>query len=236
MKTNAPVLLLLEDSVVCATRIARALQEAFPDLRLIHARTVEEAQIVGSELGIDFFLIDVLLPDGNGFDFLCDMATVLPEAKAVIMTGEILPEYELKAQELGVLALLEKPVQPGDLVDLLRSEFFPHAADSFHASLSCVTPIDIVQMKCIGGATGAIEFEAGNRVGQIFFAKGEVVHARMEELIGEEAFYEILSWKGGSATEFLGNSRPELPTISRKWEHLLINAAKHSDDRQKIPA
>lgn len=225
--------LILEDSATLVTQITRALRVEMPGLRVLAARGVAEAQVLAAEFPIDFFLVDIHLPDGSGIDFLCDMQTAQPAAKGMIMTAVPLPEYREHAKALGVLQFIEKPL---DLPRLAQSigramgALSPAGTEEpqyFQASLSCLTPVDIIQLKCVGHVTQVVEFiRSDARRGRIHFCEGEVVHAES----GVEAFNEIVSWRAGRVVE-LKDVRPVAATIHGDWQVLLMQAAHLLDEQ-----
>ena len=88
---------------------------------------------------------------------------------------------------------------------------------------------DIIQMYCLAGATLTIHVRQHPQEGFIFIKKGKIVHAVCNETKGEEAFYQILSWKSGSFEVAEPPSTLEM-TIVKSWEFLLLEGARMSDE------
>lgn len=106
--------LILEDSATCQ-RIIRA---ALSDLDLHFASTISEAKILLHDTqGIDLFLIDVQLPDGDGFEF-CELVRRTPEHELTpvfFLTHQESLADRLRAFELGADEFLGKPFFPEEL-------------------------------------------------------------------------------------------------------------------------
>lgn len=228
-----PVALYLEDEFITAARVERAVLKALPACRLVWARTIEEARVRSEGLPIELFIIDVELPDGNGLDFLSEMAAAHPTARAIVATATPLPEYEALSAALGAVRFLEKPLHLEELVamvrDALGAEQTVSAAGAFSGTLRDLTPVDVVQLKCLTQATTRVEFRSGSAVGTIHFRRGEVVHAETGSLSGVEAFNEIIGWKRGAVSE-RGAEPPAEATIDCSWQALLMNAAQTLDE------
>lgn len=89
---------------------------------------------------------------------------------------------------------------------------------------------DVIQMECLSMSTRAVRVDCGGRTGRIFFAGGQVVHAEVGDLIGEDAFFEIVHWPKGSF-QIEEGVRAIDETITHNWESLLMEAAQRHDER-----
>ncbi|MDR3406543.1 MAG: DUF4388 domain-containing protein [Chthoniobacter sp.] len=229
-------MLLLEDCPTTALIVERAVMHEMPEVRLLWARNLAEATARVEGLDVDLFVVDIGLPDGNGLDFLWQMATEHPKARAIVMTATPLPEHKAHTEALGVLHFLEKPVQIRALIDHLRTALGKVAPDEgatdFQANLKNVTPADVLQLKCLSGATTIVEFHSDARVGRIRFDDGEITDASAGMLRGADAVYEIVGWKQGQVTEHtcVGFS---MRTIESSWQNLLMDAAQRIDERRR---
>lgn len=232
MSVEHPIVLILEDSAITGARIERAILEHLPRCRPIWARTIAETQSRTMGFDIDLFLIDVELPDGNGLDFLSEMIEVQPAAHAMVMTANRIPEYKERAQSRG-LVFVEKPLDMRLLTELLKSIFWTETAShgaAFSAALRDLTPADIIQMKCLSGATAILDFQTMKNTGRVYFRNGDVIHAEVGEKVGEDAFRQIFGWKQGRATERTVRTDDVARTINVSWQGLLMNAAQAADE------
>lgn len=239
MQNAAHTVLVLEDCPVTALTIERAFETALPHIRTVRARTVEEAQLLACDLPIDLFLVDVQLPDGNGLDFLCDITTTHPGARAIVMTAAPLPEYRKESERIGALQFFEKPLDFPVLLECVRLAFEPAAAlehesvaaddTSFCATLNRLTPVDIIQIKCLSRSTTVVEFQSEEHRGRVHFLQGEIVHAEVADLVGIDAFNRIVGWSHGRVVE-IANARTTRQTIVTNWQILLMNAAQIVDE------
>jgi len=236
-KTEKFCVLVLDDDICLTTIVTKALRAGLPAAEVLIARSVAEAQFLLSEYKIHFFILDINLPDGSGIDFLCDVRTMFPEARVMVITATPLPQYEQQSRELGVLLFRQKPVDTKEMVHLVRthsdnmghSTSVKNADDSFAVSLTCLSALDIIQLKCLSSATLVLEVDSPSGIGQIFFENGQIVHAETHNSSGEEAFEQILRWKGGRIKEMTAPSTPQR-TITTGWQGLLLNVAQRIDE------
>ncbi len=102
-------------------------------------------------------------------------------------------------------------------------------ADGFRGVLNIFQLGDIIQMYCLSGASITLRVRLGAQEGSIFIRKGNIVHAVCNEIAGEEAFYQIISWKNGDF-EALGDTGDPETTIDRNWQFLLLEGARMADE------
>lgn len=236
-------LLILEDSQVQLTRLQKDIARCYPNLKIFPARSIEEAQLLLSEYDeIELFLLDIFLPDGSGIDFLCDVKTISPDAHAIIMTANPVPEMKEHAQNLGVLRFFQKPLDMAVLMEEFEKILGPGEKsgdeggekDSFKASLGGLSTVDIIQLKCLARATQVIAFiRDDGQSGKIHFQRGEIVHAECSDsTTGLDAFNQIVAWKGGRVEE---SQEPIAePTIQKGWESLLMDAVRMIDEAANV--
>jgi len=230
--------LILEDDRTSATLVAQAIRRNLPNSQVLTARTIAEARLLLEQYHFDFLILDLNLPDGSGIDFLHDLQVKCPEAGVAIVTGTALPEYRDQALAFGVIHFMEKPVDLNALLALVHKHYdliFPPSDGGetvfFSGSLTSLTTLDIIQLKCLGSSTVVLDFFNRRRgVGRIFWQDGQIVHAKLGEKEGVDAFNEIVSWRGGQFVEVTDAEEPP-HTITDHWQNLLLQAVQLSDER-----
>lgn len=105
-------ILLIEDSKQFRVLVEAALGDQFEVISApTHAKALE---FLGEEASLDLILLDVGLPDGDGFD-LCDTIRRSPAVKAVpiiFLTGRESRDDLVTAYSLGADDYLTKPFDP----------------------------------------------------------------------------------------------------------------------------
>jgi CheY-like chemotaxis protein len=233
--------LVVEDDRETADLYRDAIQHELLGSLVLTAHTLAEARLLLEKYTFHFFLLDIQLPDGLGIDFLHDIGLKQPDACVAIITGTPLPEYRAQADAFGVLNFMEKPVHLPTLIRLLlghRENVFSARAPAedtgfFSASLSRLSTLDIIQLKCLGHATVALDFIARSPgFGRIYLRDGEIIHAETHTKEGVEAFNEIVSWRGGQVIELHDLPEPSR-TIEDGWQNLLLQAVQWSDEQRE---
>src|SRR5437764_2921436 len=225
-------ILVLEPDEQLASAIMSSLQEAAPDALVEMTQSLEEAQQLAQGVKRELFVLDVDAAQDLGQDFLYDLRTSHPNARAIILTGAHLPEQREQVSGLGAIHFLEKPLTEWDFVDLVERLLAPPAASSekFEGTLRDLQFTDIIQLKCMSGATSVLEFTGpSGEKARVFFENGQVRHATAPGRQGLAAFNEIVRWKGGTVSEVTGDgSSPR--TIEMDWQHLLMDAVRQVDE------
>jgi DNA-binding response OmpR family regulator len=224
--------LVLEPDDQLASDIGSALREVAPEVTIDRTQSLEDAQraVVGTKP--DLFVLDLDAAPDLGQDFLYDLRTSHPNARAIILTAAHLASVREKAAGLGAVHLFEKPFPHGDFVDLVQALLQPEQSadpEKFQGTLSDLHIADIIQLKCMSGTTAAVEFTgpAGEK-GRVFFEHGQVRHASAGGREGIEAFNEIVTWKGGHISEV--STEAPARTIDREWQHLIMDAVRNLDE------
>src|SRR5256886_799998 len=232
-------ILVLEPDEQLASAIISSLQEAAPDALVEMMHSLEEAQQLALGVKPELFVLDVDAVPDLGQDFLYDLRTSHPNARAIVLTGVHLPEQREHVPGLGAIHCLEKPLVQWHFVDLVERLLRPAsdpAAEKFQGTLRDLQFTDIIQLKCMSGATAVVEFigPSGEKA-RVFFEKGQVRHATAPGRQGMAAFNEIVRWKGGTISEV--TDAPSSPrTIDMDWQHLLVEAVRGVDEAEAAPA
>lgn len=114
-----PEILVIEDDVATSTLIERVLTKNKFKVRRAHNR----AEIVAAlnQAFYDLVLLDVMLPDANGFDILRVMRTHprLRDVPVLMLTSLTDDKDVARGLQLGVNGYLSKPVSPKTLVSAI---------------------------------------------------------------------------------------------------------------------
>src|SRR5438445_8474085 len=160
-KKQSARILVLEPDEELGFAILNVLKEAEPDALVEMTRSLEEAQKIVLGVKPELFVLDVDATPDLGQDFLYDLRTSHPNARAIILTGAHLPEQREQVTGLGAIHFLEKPVAHRDFVELVQRLLRPAtetATKKFPGTLRDLQFADIIQLKCMSGATAVLEF------------------------------------------------------------------------------
>jgi predicted regulator of Ras-like GTPase activity (Roadblock/LC7/MglB family) len=106
--------------------------------------------------------------------------------------------------------------------------------EGFVGAISGMSLADIIQVNGNNRYSGCMVIEHLGKNGMIFLRDGEIVHAEQGALVGEEAFYVIMGWSGGTF-----RSEPKVATTSRTINQplgfLVLEAFRRIDEAKSKP-
>ena len=109
---------------------------------------------------------------------------------------------------------------------------------SLQGSLKHLQLADVIQLISVSGKTGMFHLKKEQHIGSIYLKDGNIVHAELDEIKGEEAVYELAIWNDGEFN-FEPDVEPGVKTISKSNTNLLMEAARRLDEwrvlSRKIP-
>lgn len=110
---------------------------------------------------------------------------------------------------------------------------------AFQGSLKELPLPDIIQLVSVSGKTGRFTLSRDGEEGYIYLKNGQMVHAQVGDVTGEEAIYALAIWNHGDFRFAPGEEAPA-HTIGRSNTNLLMEAARRLDEwrilSRKIPS
>lgn len=102
---------------------------------------------------------------------------------------------------------------------------------SVEGDLKDISLISILQMVCLEGRNAGLFVTRRGEEGAVFFHDGEIVHAVLGTLQGEDAVYQLVTWKDGF---FRMSDQGRVPskTIGKSWNNLLLEGMKRIDEQR----
>lgn len=214
-----------EDNIVLA--LHRVLYQDNHRYDVLLARTAEIAQQILLDIPVDVLVTDVHLPEKSGMDLLCWAAVETPTTRVIVMTAFDVTGIKDRAHAFGCLRLMRKPFDVHEMRATILKAL--DRRDSFTGNLSELSAIDVIQMLCIARKTTSLRLSEGQSSGVILIENGEIVHAIWDRLVGEDAFFAMMSVKNGLF--YTSQLPPDIErTIKGDWQYLLIEGLRRLDE------
>lgn len=99
----------------------------------------------------------------------------------------------------------------------------------FSGSIGCIHLMDLVQLLCLSRSSLLVRVETPGAKGSIHIYEGSIRHAEIGKLTGEDAFSEMMRWKGGRF-ETLALPEHATASIAKPLEHLLLESMRRYDE------
>jgi PAS domain S-box-containing protein len=109
--------LVVEDNLPLAENVAELLEAEGLEVQVCTSGA--EARARAGERGFDVAVVDVGLPDVRGVDLVPDLRAGMPDGEVILMTGGATLDTAIAAVQRGVLAYVQKPFQPEELLALV---------------------------------------------------------------------------------------------------------------------
>jgi len=237
--------LLLEGDRMYETLLAEAVRAEIPGAEITRAAGALGAFALMELYSFDLLLVDAALDREIETQLVSEFRVRNCNAEVVLCCRDADSRgCELTESERENIHFLPAPPNPLELIEAVRNcrdraslpvtEADPDDDGYFVVVLSRHTPVEVVQFKCLSGATTALDFSRKDGPGgRVWFARGEIIHAETGAKRGEEALIEMINWPGGSIVEVLVPP-PSEQSIHECWTSLLMRAVHAADERRAM--
>ncbi len=222
-------ILIVDDEEDLTWSISKHLAKDRDKYELIAVNSAMAALDVLAQVPVDLVITDIRMPEISGMDLLLNVRENYPQTKVVIMTAYGSSEIQEEANKRGCFKYIEKPFEIQELRQLILNVI--EERKGFEGRISDFQLSDLIQLNCLGRQTNAIFFEKDDQRGVIYFEDGNIIHALADDLEGEEAFYHIIGWEGGTFTLRRGERAPK-ETIFKSWQSLLLEGLRRLDEKK----
>ena len=112
-------LLIIDDSPLVREQIVRMIS-TIPDMKLVgEVGTVAESLDAIKKLTPDTVILDLQLPDGNGFEVLKFVKESTPRTKVIVLTNYPFAQHRTRAIAAGAEYFFDKSLEFEKIVDVL---------------------------------------------------------------------------------------------------------------------
>jgi len=220
--------LIVDDEEALTWTMMRALLKQADGYEVLVANSGQKALEILERNPIDVVVSDIRMPDIDGLQLLTEIKKRYPQTKVILMTAYGSPELRKEASKRGSIFYIEKPFEIDRLNELIRRALAGEKR-GFAGEILNLQLVDILQMGCLGKFTMALVVTQGEQEGVIYIDNGEIVHAEVDGMEGEEAFFAILDWEEGRFISHSGVLPPK-KTITVPWERLLLEGVRRKDE------
>jgi CheY-like chemotaxis protein len=180
------------------------------------------------ENNISLVVTDLRMPQMDGFSLLIHIMTYYPDIPVIIMTAYSRPVMERMAMKIGAVEYIEKPFMMDDLAQKIISTLEKESDGGVFTSVSAGMFAQLIEMEQ-KTCTVRLVNRSSNKRGVLFFRKGELIDARVNNTQGEEAALEILTWDDVILSIQDKCSQKE-KKINSEFQELLVNALRMKDE------
>ena len=205
--------------------------------------------IQGSDF--DMIIADIFMPDKDGFEFLEEIRARPDTATIpfIFLTGDRTAKSKVKGLELGVDGYVTKPCVIDELyahmasilrrADAAAARAAPSGVTDggwdFSGKLSALPPQELLQYLEDTHKSGLLRVDTQFGQGEMYFEKGDAVHATFAGIDGKEAVYLLFALEDGTFDYRSGTEAP-MKTITGKTKGFLLEGLRRMDETRAILA
>ena len=221
-------LVLVEEYAALAIAIKSALRKFAPFHSVKVASDFDVAAKLAEELGPELFVIDLDPPPPGAIAFLLKLQTAYPNARVLVIAAGTSGDLGAARGQGAAIQFVEKPFDLpafGAAVQSLIGPWNGHS-DAASGTAADLSLFDLAQIVCLSLGSGVLEAETPDRRrGEIYFQRGQIIHATVGEKKGLSALEEVAGWANVrlTAAALPDNVRR---TIHGNWASMLVAIAK----------
>lgn len=170
-------------------------------------------------------------PEIDGLEVLRDLNQGAIDVPVLLLTeqSQLPVETIAEAVRLGAVGVLERPSKPEALLRAVSDALEQLAPGAVRGNLRDLGLPSLVSIICNEGRRAALDVRHAGHRATIFFDKGDVVHATLNDEVGADVVYEVLSWSEGQFVLDTGQAPPER-TIHTNWAGLVLEGLRRVDE------
>jgi len=220
--------LFVDDEKLFLRSLSDGLITYAADFNVLTAENGKKAVESLQSSKIDLVVTDLKMPVMDGFELLAYMSTNCADIPVIVMSAFGTPAIESKLAALGVSQFIEKPLDLKELASTILNELTA-SSEGYIRGITLPTFLQLVEME---KKTCTLRISSGEHSGHLYFRKGELLEAETEELTGEEAAYEIVSWDD-AGIEIDPVCRKKTKTIDASLHHVILEGFRIKDEKER---
>lgn len=173
-QTDSTRILLVEDHASFRQALAFMFEREKEFVVTGQAGTLAEARafIRKSPDGVDVAVVDLGLPDGDGFELIEELST-RPDVTTLVLSASLEPARFAQAVEAGASGVLHKSAAIGEIVDAVRR---------LRAGEALLSPAEVIEMLRLVSRKRQEEYEAQRAIEKLTPREKQVLQALAEGL------------------------------------------------------
>ena len=183
---------------------------------------------------VSLVVTDSKMPGMDGFELLAHIMENYPDIPVIIITGYSTPEMEHLARDGGAVGYIAKPFLIENLAHRIIATLRKETEGGTLHNVSSGMFLQLIEMEQ-KTCTIRLEDKGTGKKGILFFHEGELLDARVNDLQGEDAAYEVFAWEQVNLSIQNGCALKE-KRIHSEMQHLILEAARRKDESIGIEA
>jgi len=183
---------------------------------------------------VSLVVTDLKMPGMDGLELLAHIMEYYPDIPVIIVTAYSTPEMEHLAREGGAVGYIAKPFLIEDLARQIMSTLRQESEGGTLHNVSSGMFLQLIEMEQ-KTCTIRLEDKSSGKKGILFFHEGELLDARVNDLQGEDAAYEVFAWEQVNLSIQNGCALRE-KRIYSEIQQLILETARRKDENSGAKA
>ncbi len=186
-------ILFVDDDRILRNLVSKKLEPYSGTVTTLLAEDGIKAVQILKDHHVSLVITDIQMPEMNGYALLAEMSGKYPDIPKIILTGYSTPTSKKRAMDIGATAYIEKPFVVEKLVSQILQILKKENEGGTLQTVSMEMFIQLIEMEQ-KTCTVRVFNKATEKQGVLFFHKGDIMDARINDRKGNAPAYEIMAW------------------------------------------
>lgn len=220
-------ILVVDDEPSILFGLSEGLADVRRRIEVVTAPGGQEAIDILEARKIDLVLTDLRMPEVDGFELLTYLRRNHPHLPVILMTAHG-PDELARLGTPGELEWFSKPVD----VPSIRKRITEMLAQRVRGKVENISLASFLQLLEMERKTCTLSVVSGEHRGRLFFRGGRLIAAEADDLKGQQAALEIVTWD--QADIEISDVLPAVePTLEGGLQFLLMEGMRLKDERER---
>jgi len=226
----AGTVLIVDDEAFFLHSLTEGLSTALPGCTIHQATNGQAALDVFERHPVDLLITDLKMPRMDGLALLAELINRRIHVHTIVLSAFSSAENSARAERLGAVAVLDKPVDFEEIVRVARQ-----ALHGRRGGFEGVTLAGLLQLIEIERKSCTINVRFGGQLARIFVGKGATLDAWYRDQRGREAFSSLIVDAEGVDLEIELSHLPAHvePAIDASLSELLLDCVRLVDEQKR---
>jgi CheY-like chemotaxis protein len=185
--------LFVDDDRILRRMVQKKFEKYASDFSTLTAEDGLDAVKKLKEDNISLVVTDLQMPQMDGFALLVHLSEKYPDIPVIVQTGYGTPKSKKSVLERGAAGYIEKPFKFDQLAERIIITLDKESEGGILHTIPLEMFIQLIEMEQKTCTIRVVDKTSGER-GVLFFREGDLMDARIGDLPGKPAAYEIFSW------------------------------------------
>jgi len=186
-------ILIVDDDRVLRNLVSKKLKPYAESVATFLAADGIEAQQILKDHNISIVVTDLQMPRMDGYALLSEMSEKYPDIQVIILTAYGNPASKKRAMETGAIGYIEKPFVVEKLASQILQMLKKEDEGGTLQTVSMEMFVQLIEMEQKTCTVRVLNRDT-QKQGVLFFCKGDLMEARINDRKGIASAYEILAW------------------------------------------